>query len=105
MLAGIALCLATTIILKMQLNRAKPRLRYMLVTLLPLLWLLSVTLTAAAEKIWSPDPRIGFIAQTKGLATKLTALDKAAAAGDAAAAKAAGAIRITQFNNRVDRPW
>jgi carbon starvation protein len=102
MLAGIALCLATTIILKMQLSREKPRLRYMLITLIPLVWLLSVTLTAAAEKIWHPDARIGFIAQTKALEAALPALQKAAAAGDAVAAKGVTMNLITQFNNRVD---
>ncbi len=69
LLAATALCLATTIILKMTLTRRQkaegkgqkgtsPWLA--LVTLVPLLWLVTVTGTAAVQKIWHPDPRIGF---------------------------------------------
>ena len=74
MLAAIALSLATTVILKMQLASAKPGLRYTFVTLVPLVWLLTVTLTAAVKA------RAGFVA---------------------AAAKAAPGS-ITHFNNQVD---
>ena len=74
MLAAIALCLGTTIILKMQMRReargdgreAKSgKSVRALITLIPLVWLLAVTFTAGAEKIWSSDPRIGFLAQAK----------------------------------------
>jgi carbon starvation protein len=71
MLAAIALCLATTVILKMALadgrhEKSKPgkrKISFALVTLIPLLWLVAVTFTAGAEKIWHPDPKIGFLAQ------------------------------------------
>jgi carbon starvation protein len=73
MLAAIALCLATTIILKIQLLSApkagKPALA--LITLVPLVWLLTVTMTAGVEKIFHPDPRIGFLAQAKVLKAKI----------------------------------
>jgi carbon starvation protein len=63
MLAAIALCLATTVILKMQLqDSAAGRPIYAWITLGPLLWLLAATVTASVEKIWHPDPAIGFLA-------------------------------------------
>ncbi len=77
MLAAIALCLGTTIILKMQLsskgegpglNASRPALAF--ITLIPLVWLVAVTFTAGAQKIWHPDPRIGFLAQAKSLKGK-----------------------------------
>ena len=79
MLAAIALCLGTTIILKTQLaigtpasgtagsinapaaRAPKPWLA--LLTLIPLVWLVSVTFTAGVQKIWHDNPRIGFLAQ------------------------------------------
>jgi len=62
LLAGIALCVATTILLKM--HRAK----YMWITCVPLVWLVIVTFTAAWQKILSPIPSIGFLAQADKLA-------------------------------------
>jgi carbon starvation protein len=76
MLAAIALCLGTTIILKKQLQPGKKNGRpaLALVTVIPLAWLLAVTFTAGAEKIFHPDPRIGFLAQANALNEKQTAL-------------------------------
>jgi carbon starvation protein len=65
LLASIALCLGTLIILKKQLTLAGGRPVYALATLLPLVWLLSVTVTAAVEKIGHPEPRIGFLAAAR----------------------------------------
>ncbi len=74
MLAAIALCLAVTIILKMQLapgessksqvpNFKVGRPAFALIAFIPLAWLLAVTMTAGVQKIWSSDPKIGFLAQ------------------------------------------
>ena len=62
LLATVALCVATTIIIKMH------RTRYAAVTLVPLAWLVAVTFTASWHKILDPDPRIGFLAQARILA-------------------------------------
>jgi carbon starvation protein len=67
LLASIALCVATTILLKM--HGAK----YMWITCVPLAWLVSVTFTAAWQKIFSPVPAIGFLAQAEGLEAALRA--------------------------------
>jgi len=57
LLALIALAVATTVILKMH----GPR--YLWITCVPMVWLVVVTFTAAWQKIFSPLPRIGFLAQ------------------------------------------
>jgi carbon starvation protein len=68
LLASIALCLATTVVLKMQLASPTGALgekpghpAFALITLVPLLWLLTVTMTAGVEKIFSGDALIGFL--------------------------------------------
>jgi carbon starvation protein len=61
LLAAVALCVATTIIIKIH------RTKYVLVTLAPLTWLVTVTFTASWQKIFDPDPRIGFLAQARHL--------------------------------------
>ena len=120
MLAGIGLCLATTVILKMQLGSFKGGTRrgrpvFALVTLLPLAWLLAVTMTAGYQKIFDvqdqPDrPRIGFLQIARELDVKLPALNDALiaakAGGDAAtiqtAKTALHANRAQHFNNLLD---
>ena len=81
LLAAVALSVATTILLKMH----GPK--FMWITCAPLIWLVVVTFTAAYQKIWSPLPRIGFLAQ----AAQLEATGSATAA-----------IRAQIFNNRLD---
>jgi carbon starvation protein len=103
LLASIALCLATTVILKMQLagpklppeesqaQGSKPwvgRPAFALVTLIPLIWLLSVTLTAGYQKMFHPKPNIGFLAAAKKIESEsLPAAEKALREAYAAAAK------------------
>jgi carbon starvation protein len=147
LLATVALCLATTVILKMQLReqpaalaaassdrevrgirndsaansvgatgqsvgrsagRGRPAFAW--VTLVPLVWLLGVTVTAGLEKIASPDRRIGFLAEARVLEAQLPGLEQqlatAVAAGDAAATEAArsrvATNRSLHFNQVLD---
>jgi carbon starvation protein len=88
LLASIALCVATTVLVKM--HRAK----YMWITCLPLVWLLTVTYTAALQKIFSGVPRIGFLARANQL-------EGALGAGRVVAAKVAETQQII-FNERLD---
>jgi carbon starvation protein len=80
LLATVALCVATTIIIKM--HRAK----YAAVTLVPLAWLVAVTFTASWHKMFDPNPRVGFLAQAQALA----------------AGPATSATSRLIFNNRLD---
>ncbi|WP_213941797.1 carbon starvation CstA family protein [Pseudomonas sp. dw_612] len=59
MLAGIALMLATVVLIKMK------RQRYIWVTLLPAAWLLICTTTAGFIKLFDANPAIGFLALAK----------------------------------------
>jgi carbon starvation protein len=127
MLAAIALCLGTTIILKMQINAPHPALPpqggerlaegrvrgkpwFALVTLIPLVWLVAVTFTAGVEKIWNPDPRVGFLAQAGVLRQKSPVLehnlDVAKASSDSTTTGAAEEVlrsnRALEFNNLLD---
>jgi carbon starvation protein len=87
-LASVALVLATTILLKMG------RRRYVWVTLLPMAWLVTITLTASYQKIWHADPRIGFLAQASALQGQLDA-------GTVAPERVVATQRII-FNNNLD---
>ncbi|MFT3783159.1 MAG: carbon starvation CstA family protein [Nibricoccus sp.] len=67
LLAVLALALGTTVLIKMQ------RTRYIWATVLPLIWLLAVTMTAGVMKIFSSDPRVGFLRAADVLKAKITA--------------------------------
>jgi carbon starvation protein len=62
LLAIVALCVATTIIVKTHKARFVP------VTLVTLTWLVAVTFTASWHKMFDPNPRIGFLAHARQLA-------------------------------------
>jgi len=66
LLATVALCVATTIIVKMGKARYSP------VTLAPLGWLVAVTFSASWHKIFDLNPRIGFLAHARQLASSTT---------------------------------
>ncbi|MEO8417402.1 MAG: carbon starvation CstA family protein [Methylophilaceae bacterium] len=88
MLAAIALCVATGILIK------SGKLKYAWVTGLPLVWLVTITTTAAWEKIASSDTRVGFFAAANDMAAKL-------AAGSLPPEKAAVAPQLI-FNQHLD---
>jgi carbon starvation protein len=90
LLAAVALCVGTTVIIKMG------KARYAFLTMLPLAWLAIVTMTAGAQKIFSTDPRLGFLARARQFESIIASGELPR--GVASAADAAKFI----FNDRVD---
>jgi carbon starvation protein len=88
LLAAIALVVATSFIVR------TGRARYAWTTLVPLGWLLAVTMTAGWQKIWSDDPKLGFLSGAEHLAAQL-------AAGSVTPDKV-DQIRAQVFNLRLD---
>ena len=87
-LAAIALCVATGILVK------SGKLKHAWITVLPLIWLVIITSIASWQKLTSNDPRIGFIAAANNLSDKL-------AAGTLPPDKAAVAPQLI-FNQELD---
>jgi carbon starvation protein len=88
LLAAIALCVCTTILIKMD------KARYALITLAPLAWDVATTMTASYQKIWDLDPALGFLAHARYLVEQI-----------ATGAIPAAQIQTTQrliFNDRLD---
>jgi carbon starvation protein len=88
LLAAVALVVATTILMKMG------RLRFIWVTLLPMAWLIIITMTASYQKIFDANPRIGFLSAANALLAQI-------AAGKIPAEKLAATQRLI-FNQRLD---
>jgi carbon starvation protein len=61
LLAAVALCVATTVLVKMG------KMRHAWVPMIPLVWLTAATLTAGWQKVFSPDPKLGFLSHAQTL--------------------------------------
>jgi carbon starvation protein len=88
LLAAVALVVATSILLKMG------KLKWIWVTLVPMAWLVVITMTASYQKIFSTNPRIGFLSYANALGAQI-------AAGKIPAAKM-GEMQRVMFNQRLD---
>jgi carbon starvation protein len=88
LLSAVALVVATTILLKMK------RIRWIWLTLIPMAWLVIITMTASYQKIFDPNPRLGFLSYANALTVQI-------AAGKIPVAKIADTQRVI-FNQRLD---
>ncbi|MDR6114774.1 MULTISPECIES: carbon starvation CstA family protein [unclassified Sphingomonas] len=90
MLAAVALMLATVVLFRMKKDR------FAWITVIPTVWLLACTLTAGWLKIFSADPRVGFLAHADKFAS-------AAAEGKVLPpAKTMAEMGRIVFNDRID---
>ena len=90
LLAAVALCVGTTVLIKMG------KARFAWVTLVPLAWLAAVTFTAGWQKVFSSDPKLGFLAQASAISAKLAAGELPAGAASVQVAER------MMFNARLD---
>ncbi|MFV0923771.1 carbon starvation CstA family protein [Sphingomonas parapaucimobilis] len=90
MLAAVALMLSTVVLFRMKKDR------FAWITVIPTIWLLACTLTAGWMKIFSADPRVGFLAHADKFAS-------AAAEGKVLPpAKTMAEMGRIVFNDRID---
>ena len=90
LLAAVALCVGTTVIIKMGKSR------FAFVTMAPLAWLVIVTMSAGWAKLFSDDPKLGFLSHARILRS---VLDSGALP---AGAKTAGDAARMIFNDYLD---
>ncbi|KQZ60026.1 MULTISPECIES: carbon starvation CstA family protein [unclassified Lysobacter] len=90
MLAGLALVFCCVVMVKMK------REKYLWIPLIPTVWLLICTLTAGWQKLFDPNPKIGFIANARKFA------DAAARGEVLAPAKSVEEMQRVVFNNYLD---
>jgi len=76
LLSVIALCLGTTLLIKMQ------KTNYVFVTLLPLAFMCAVTFSAGYLKVFSSDPRLGFLSGARSLVNQAATLPDSAKAAE-----------------------
>jgi carbon starvation protein len=90
LLAAIALCVGTTVIIKMG------KARYAWITVAPLAWLVVVTMSAGWAKLFAADPRLGFLANARFLRDAIATGTLPAGIGSVEVA------RRMIFNNYID---
>jgi carbon starvation protein len=76
LLSVIALCLGTTLLIKMQ------KTKYIFVTLAPLGFMCAVTFSAGYLKVFSPDPRLGFLSGARSLLERASTVPDAVKAAE-----------------------
>jgi carbon starvation protein len=90
LLATVALCVGTTVIIKMG------KARYAWMTMLPMAWLVIVTMTGGWMKLFDPNPRVGFLSHARWVEDLLARGELPTGVADATAAG-----RLI-FNDRLD---
>ena len=76
LLSVVALCLGTTLLIKMH------KIKYLFVTLAPLCFMCAVTFSAGYLKVFSSDPRLGFLSGAESLLGQASTIPDATKAGE-----------------------